>query len=161
MIKRKVFNIYDLDKDDLTVNPGDIVSISPYHAHPTALNPIEMLALGIFTEKYIQGRQVRMITKYTKNYEDIFYLGSSGDLVVIRRDDADDPSVSFAVIPYRVANSIDGASFAKNFVIVSKPEGAPMYIPANSVNVGANPRFIPIRAESLIEDNLRFALNNL
>lgn len=161
MIKRKVFNIYDLDKDDLTVNPGDIVSISPYHAHPTALNPIEMLALGIFTEKYIQGRQVRMVTKYTKNYEDVFYLGSSGDLVVIRRDDADDPSASFAVIPYRVANSIDGASFAKNFVIVSKPEGAPMYIPANVVNVGSSPRFIPIRAESLIEDNLRFALNNL
>ena len=161
MIKRKVHNIYDLDKDDLTVNPGDIVSISPYHAYPTALNPIEMFALGIFTEKYIQGRQVRIVTKYTKNYEDVFYLGSSGDLVVIRRDDADDPSASFAVIPYRVANSIDGASFAKNFVIVSKPEGAPMYIPANSVNVGANPRFIPIRAESLIEDNLRFALNNL
>lgn len=161
MIKRKVFNIYDLDKDDLTVNPGDIVSISPYHAHPTALNPVEMLALGIFTEKYIQGRQVRMVTKYTKNYEDVFYLGSSGDLVVIRRDDADDPSASFAVIPYRVANSIDGASFAKNFVIVSKPEGAPMYIPANAANVGASPRFIPIRAESLIEDNLRFALNNL
>lgn len=161
MIKRKVFNIYDLDKDDLTVNPGDIVSISPYHAHPTALNPIEMLALGIFTEKYVQGRQVRMVMKYTKNYEDVFYLGSSGDLVVIRRDDADDPSASYAVIPYRVANSIDGASFAKNFIIVSKPEGAPMYIPANAVNVGASPRFIPIRAESLIEDNLRFALNNL
>lgn len=161
MIKRKVFNIYDLDKDVLTINPGDIVSISPYHAHPTALNPIEMFALGIFTEKYIQGRQVRMVTKYTKNYEDVFYLGSSGDLVVIRRDDADDPSASYAVIPYRVANSIDGASFAKNFVIVSKPEGAPMYIPADAVNVGASPRFIPIRAESLIEDNLRFALNNL
>ena len=161
MIKRKVYNIYDLDKDALTVNPGDIVSISPYHGHPYPANKLEMVAMGIFIERYMTGNQVKMRAGFPDYGEDVYYRNSEGNPVVITRDFADDPNASYAIIPYRIAASTVRTTFAKNFVIVDKTMSSYDYLAIDSINVGADARFIPIRAESLLTEELIFAINSL
>lgn len=158
MIKRKVYNI---DEVDTTVPPGGIVSISPYCSHPLKANEFEMLAMGIFIEKYIPGKPVYMRYGYPRNHEDVQFRNSHGDLVMIHREYADDPEVSYAVIPYRVASSADRTAFAKNFVIVYNDLSDIDYVYVPSIDVGADARFIPIRAESIIDRDLLFAINSL
>lgn len=158
MIKRKVYNI---DEVDTTVPPGGIVSISPYCSHPFPANKLEMLAMGIFIERYMPGRPVHMRYGYPQNHEDVQFRNSYGDLVMIYREDADDPEVSYAVVPYRVASSSARTAFAKNFIIVDKSLSAIDYLSVPSIDVGADALFIPIRAESLLDDDLLFAINSL
>lgn len=158
MIKRKVYNI---DEVDTSIPPGGIVSISPYCSHPYQANKLEMLVMGIFIEKYIPGKPVPMRYGYPSNHEDVQFRNSYGDLVMIYREYAEDPEVSYAVVPYRVASSADRTAFAKNFVIVDKSLSTIDYLSVPSINVGADARFIPIRAESIIDNDLLFAINSL
>ena len=158
MIKRKVYNI---DEVDTTVPPGGIVSISPYCSHPFPANKLEMLAMGIFIEKYIQGYPAHMYSGHTFNHDDVSFRNPNGEQIVINRDYADEPGVSYAVVPYRVASSADRTAFAKNFVIVDKSLSTIDYLSVPSINVGADARFIPIRAESIIDRDLLFAINSL
>ena len=158
MIKRKVYNVNEVDT---SIPPGGIVSISPYCSHPFPTNKLEMLAMGIFIKNYIPGKPVYMRYGHPRNHEDVQFRNSYGDLVMIHREYAEDPEVSYAVVPYRVASSADRTAFAKNFVIVDKTLSAIDYISVPSIDVGSDARFIPIRAESLIDNNLLFAINSL
>lgn len=158
MIKRKV---YDVNEVDTSIPPGGIVSISPYCSHPFPTNKLEMLAMGIFIKNYIPGKPVYMRYGHPRNHEDVQFRNSYGDLVVIHREYAEDPEVSYAVVPYRVASSADRTAFAKNFVIVDKTLSTIEYLSVPSIDVGSDARFIPIRAESLIDNNLLFAINSL
>lgn len=158
MIKRKVYNINEVDT---SIPPGGIVSISPYCSHPFPTNKLEMLAMGIFIKNYIPGKPVCMRYGHPRNHEDVQFSNSYGDLVVIHREYAEDPEVSYAVVPYRVASSANRTAFAKNFVIVDKILSTIDYISVPSIDVGSDARFIPIRAESLIDNNLLFAINSL
>nr|DAW06969.1 MAG TPA: hypothetical protein [Caudoviricetes sp.] len=158
MIKRKVYNI---DEVDLTIPPGGIVSVSPYCSHPYPVNKLEMVAMGIFIEKYIKGAQVHMYSGYPYNHDDVSFRNSNGELIVINQDFADIPGVSYAIVPYRVANSPVRTAFAKNFIIVDKSVSTIDYLAVPSIDVGADARFIPIRAESIIDPDLRFAIDSL
>lgn len=158
MIKRKVYNINEVDT---SIPPGGIVSISPYCSHPFPTNKLEMLAMGIFIKSYIPGKPVHMRYGHPRNHEDVQFRNSYGDLVMIHREYAEDPEVSYAVVPYRVASSADRTAFAKNFVIVDKSLSTIDYLSVPSIDVGSDARFIPIRAESLIDNNLLFAINSL
>nr|DAP26052.1 MAG TPA: hypothetical protein [Caudoviricetes sp.] len=158
MIKRKVYNINEVDT---SIPPGGIVSISPYCSHPFPTNKLEMLAMGIFIKNYIPGKPVYMRYGHPRNHEDVQFRNSYGDLVMIHREYAEDPEVSYAVVPYRVASSADRTAFAKNFVIVDKSLSTIDYLSIPSIDVGSDTRFIPIRAESLIDNNLLFAINSL
>ncbi|MBF1652242.1 MAG: hypothetical protein HXO60_07055 [Rothia mucilaginosa] len=158
MIKRKVYNI---DEVDVSIPPGGIVSISPYCSHPFPANKLEMLAMGIFIENYIPGKPVPIRYGYPRNHEDVRFRTSYGDLVTIYREDAEDPEVSYAVVPYRVASSSARTAFAKNFIIVDKSLSTIDYLSVPSIDVGADAQFIPIRAESLIDNDLLFAINSL
>lgn len=158
MIKRKVYNI---DEVDVTIPPGGIVSISPYCSHPFPANKLEMLAMGIFIERYIPGKPVPMRYGYPRNHEDVQFRNSYGDHVMIYREYADDPDVSYAVVPYRVASSSARTAFAKNFIIVDKSLSTIDHLSVHSFDVGADARFIPIRAESLLDNDLLFAINSL
>lgn len=158
MIKRKV---YDVNEVDTSIPPGGIVSISPYCSHPFPTNKLEMLAMGIFIKNYIPGKPVYMRYGHPRNHEDVQFRNSYGDLVVIHREYAEDPEVSYAVVPYRVASSADRTAFAKNFVIVDKTLSTIDYLSVPSIDVGSDARFIPIRAESLIDNNLLFSINSL
>lgn len=158
MIKRKVYNI---DEVDTSIPPGGIVSISPYCSHPFPADKLEMLAMGVFIEKYIPGKPVPMRYGYPQNREDVQFRNSYGDLVVIHREDAEDPEVSYAVVPYRVASSSDRTAFAKNFIIVNKSFSTVDYLSVPSIDVGADARFIPIRAESIINPDLFLAIHSL
>lgn len=158
MIKRKVYNVNEVDT---SIPPGGIVSISPYCSHPFPTNKLEMLAMGIFIKNYIPGKPVYMRYGHPRNHEDVQFRNSYGDLVMIHREYAEDPEVSYAVVPYRVASSADRTAFAKNFVIVDKTLSTIDYLSVPSIDVGSDARFIPIRAESLIDNNLLFAINSL
>lgn len=158
MIKRKVYNI---DEVDTSIPPGGIVSISPYHSHPYPANKLEMLAMGFFIAKYMPGDHVTMYLGHSMNYEDVCFRNALGMQVVIDRDYADHPSVSHAVIPYRVAITPDRTAFAKNFIIVDKSLSTIDHVSVPAIDVGADPRFIPIRAESIIDNGLLFAINSL
>lgn len=158
MIKRKVYSVNEVDT---SIPPGGIVSISPYCSHPFPTNKLEMLAMGIFIENYIPGKPVHMRYGHPRNHEDVQFRNSYGDLVMIHREYAEDPEVSYAVVPYRVASSADRTAFAKNFVIVDKSLSTIDYLSVPSIDVGSDARFIPIRAESLIDNNLLFAINSL
>lgn len=158
MIKRKVYNINEVDT---SIPPGGIVSISPYCSHPFPTNKLEMLAMGIFIKNYIPGKPVYMRYGHPRNHEDVQFRNSYGDLVMIHREYAEDPEVSYAVVPYRVASSADRTAFAKSFVIVDKTLSTIDYLSVPSIDVGSEARFIPIRAESLIDNNLLFAINSL
>ena len=158
MIKRKVYNINEVD---VSIPEGGIVSISTYHSHPYPANKLEMVAMGIFIERYMTGNQVKMRAGFPDYGEDVYYRNSEGNPVVITRDFADDPNASYAIVPYRIAASAARTAFAKNFVIVDKTISSYDYLVIDSINVGANARFTPIRAESLLTEELIFAINSL
>lgn len=158
MIKRKVYNINEVDA---SIPEGGIVSISTYHSHPYPDNKLEMVAMGIFIERYMTGNQVKMRAGFPDYGEDVYYRNSEGNPVVITRDFADDPNDSYAIVPYRIAASAARTAFAKNFVIVDKTVSSYDYLAINSIDVGADARFIPIRAESLLTEKLIFAINSL
>lgn len=158
MIKRKVYNINEVDA---SIPEGSIVSISTYHSHPYPDNKLEMVAMGIFIERYMTGNQVKMRAGFPDYGEDVYYRNSEGNPVVITRDFADDPNASYAIVPYRIAASAARTAFAKNFVIVDKTVSSYDYLAINSIDVGADARFIPIRAESLLTEELIFAINSL
>lgn len=158
MIKRKVYNI---DEVDTAIPPGGIVSISPYCSHPSPTNKLEILAMGIFIDKYITGKPVYMCYGHPRNHEDVQFRNSYGDRIMIHREYAEDPEVSYAVVPYRMVSSSARTAFAKNFIIVDKSLSITDYLFVPSIDVGADARFIPIRAESLIDNDLLFAINSL
>ena len=156
MIKRKVYNFDDVD---LTVPPGGIASISPFSGRPYPTNDLEMAALGVFVKR-LGGMPVHLRKGAPNNYEDVAYRNSHGEIVTIDRDTADDPNVSYAVIPSRLLDTPARLAFVKNFIIVDKTLSATPFI-AVSANIGSDPNFIPIRAESILGEDLVFAINSL
>lgn len=156
MIKRKVYNFNEVD---LTVPPGGIASISLYSGRPYPTNDLEMAALGMFIKR-LGGLPVHLRNGAPNNYEDVAYRNSHGDVVTIDRNFADDPNVSYAVIPYRLLDTPARQAFVKNFVIVDKTLSTTPYIGVTA-NVGSDPNFIPVRAESILGEDLVLAINSL
>nr|DAV92177.1 MAG TPA: hypothetical protein [Caudoviricetes sp.] len=156
MIKRKVYDINDID---LTVPAGGIVSISLYNCRPYPTNDLEMAALGVFVKR-LGGNQVHLRKGAPNNYEDVCYRNAHGEIVTIDRDDADDPNVSYAVIPYRLLDTPARRAFVKNFVIVDKTLSTTPYIGVTA-NIGSDPNFIPVRADSILGEDLVLAINSL
>lgn len=156
MIKRKVYNFNDID---LTIPPGGIASISLYNGRPYPTNDLEMVALGIFVKR-LGGMSVHLRKGAPNNYEDVAYRNGYGEVVTIDRDFADDPNVSYAVIPYRLLDTPVRQAFVKNFVIVDKTLSTNPYIGV-AANIGSDPNFIPVRAESILGEDLVFAINSL
>ena len=156
MIKRKVYNLNDID---LAIPAGGIVSVSLYSGRPYPTNDLEMAALGMLVKR-LGGNQVHLRKGAPNNYEDICYHDAHGDVVAICRDDADDPNVSYAVIPYRLLNTPARQAFVKNFIIVDKTLSTTPYIGV-SANIGSDPNFVPVRAESILGEDLVLAINSL
>lgn len=156
MIKRKVYNFNDID---LTIPTGGIASISLFSGRPYPTNDLEMAALGIFVKR-LGGNQVRLRKGAPNNYEDVAYRNGHGEVITIDRDDADDPNVSYAVIPYRLLDTTARQAFVKNFVIVDKTLSTTPYIGVTA-DIGSDPNFIPVRAESILGEDLVHAINSL
>ena len=156
MIKRKVYNFNDID---LTIPPGGIASISLYSGRPYPINNLEMAALGIFIKR-LGGMQAHLRKGAPNNYEDVCYRDRHGDIVTIGRDDAEDPNVSYAVIPYRLLDTSARQAFVKNFIIVDKTLSTTPYIGVTA-NIGSDPNFIPVRAESVLGEDLVLAIDSL
>lgn len=156
MIKRKVYNLNDVN---LTIPSGGIASVSLYGGRPYPTNDLEMAALGIFVKR-LGGIPVHLRKGAPNNYEDVCYRDAHGDVVTIGRDDTDDPNVSYAVIPYRLLDTPARQAFVKNFVIVNKTLSTTPYIGV-SPNIGSDPNFIPVRAESILGEDLVLAINSL
>lgn len=156
MIKRKVYNLSDVD---ITIPSGGIASISLYSGRPYPTNDLEMAALGVFVKR-LGGMPVHLRKGAPNNYEDVTYRDAYGDIVTIDRDFADDPNVSYAVIPYRLLDTPARQSFVKNFIIVDKTLSTTPYIGVTA-NIGSDPNFIPVRAESILGEDLVLAINSL
>lgn len=156
MIKRKVYNFNDID---ITIPSGGIASISLYGGRPYPSNDLEMAALGVFV-KLLGGMPVHLRKGAPNNYEDVAYRDSNGDVITIDRDLADDPNVSYSVIPYRLLDTPARQAFVKNFVIVDKTLSTTPYIGVTA-NIGSDPNFIPVRAESILGEDLVLAINSL
>lgn len=156
MIKRKVYNFNDID---LTIPPGGIASISLFSGRPYPTNYLEAAALGVFVG-CLGGNQVHLRKGAPNNHEDVVYRDVHGDVVTIDRDSADDPNVSYAIIPYRLLDTPARQAFVKNFVIVDKTLSTTPYIGV-SANIGSDPNFIPVRAESILGEDLVLAINSL
>lgn len=156
MIKRKVYNFNDID---LTIPPGGIASISLYSGRPYPTNDLEMAALGMFVKR-LGGMPVHLRKGAPNNYEDVVYRNGHGDVVTIDRDSADDPNISYAVVPYRLLDTPARQAFVKNFVIVDKTLSTTPYIGVTA-NIGSDSNFIPVRAESILGEDLVLAINSL
>lgn len=156
MIKRKVYNLNDVD---LTIPSGGIASISLYSGRPYPTNDLEMAALGVFVKR-LGGMPIHLRKGAPNNYEDVAYRDAYGGIVTINRDFADDPGVSYAVIPYRLLDTPARQSFVKNFIIVDKTLSTTPYIGVTA-NIGSDPNFIPVRAESILGEDLVLAINSL
>ena len=156
MIKRKVYNFNDID---LAIPSGGIVSISLYNGRPYPTNDLEMAALGMFVKR-LGGMPVHLRKGAPNNYEDVAYRDRNGEVVVIDRDATDDPNVSYAAIPYRLLDTPARLAFVKNFVIVDKTLSTTPYIGVTA-NIGSDPNFIPVRAESILGEDLVLAINSL
>lgn len=156
MIKRKVYNFNDID---ITIPQGGIASISLYSGRPYPTNDLEMAALGVFVKR-LSGMPVHLRKGAPNNYEDVAYRDRNGDAVTIDRDAADDPNVSYAVIPYRLLDTPARQAFVKNFVIVDKTLSTTPYIGV-AAGIGFDPDFIPVRAESVLGKDLVLAINSL
>lgn len=156
MIKRKVYNLNEVD---LTIPPGGIASVSLYSGRPYPTNNLEMAALGVFVER-LGGMPVHLRKGAPNHYEDVTHRDARGDVVTIDRDAADDPNVSYAVIPYRLLDTSARQAFVKNFVIVDKTLSTTPYIGVTA-NIGSDPNFIPVRAESILGEDLVLAINSL
>lgn len=156
MIKRKVCNFNDVD---LTIPTGGVASISLFSGRPYPTNDLEMAALGVFVKR-LGGMPVHLRKGAPNNYEDVCYRNAHGEIVTIDRDDADDPNVSYAVIPYRLLDTPARQAFVKNFVIVDKTLSTSPYIGVTS-NIGSDPNFIPVRAESILGEDLVHAIISL
>lgn len=156
MIKRKVYNLNDID---LAIPAGGIASISLYNGRPYPTNDLEMAALGMLVKR-LGGNHVHLRKGAPNNYEDICYRDAHGDAITIDRDAVEDPNVSYAVIPYRLLDTPARQAFVKNFVIVDKTLSTTPYIGV-SANIGSDPNFIPVRAESILGEDLVLAINSL
>ena len=156
MIKRKVYNFNDID---LTIPAGGIVSISLYSGRPYPTNNLEMAALGMFVKR-LGGMPVHLRKGAPNNYEDVAYRNAYGDVVTIDRDMADDPNVSYAVLPYRLLDTPARLAFVRNFVIVDKTLSTTPYIGVIA-DIGSDPNFTPVRAESILGEDLVLAINSL
>lgn len=156
MIKRMVRNFNDID---LTIPSGGIASISLFSGRPYPINDLEAVALGMFV-KHLGGKQVHLRKGAPNYYEDVSYRDSHGDVVTIDRDAADDPNVSYAIIPYRLLDTPARQAFIKNFVIVDKTLSMTPFIGVPA-NIGSDPNFIPVRAESILGEDLVLAINSL
>lgn len=156
MIKRKVYNFNEID---LTIPLGSIASISLFSGRPYPTNDLEAVALGIFIKR-LGGLPVHLRKGAPNNHEDVCYRNCHGDAITIDRDSADDPNVSYAVIPYRLLDTHARQSFVKNFVIVDKTLSTTPFIGV-SAGIGSDPNFIPIRAESILGEDLVLAINSL
>lgn len=156
MIKRKAYNFNDID---LTIPPGGLVSISLYSGWPYPTNGLEMAALGMFVKR-LSGVPVRLRKGAPNNCEDVAYRDRHGDVVTIDRDAADDPNVTYAVIPYRLLDTPARRAFVKNFIIVDKTLSTTPYIGVTA-DIGSDPNFIPVRAESILGEDLVLAINSL
>lgn len=156
MIKRKV---YTFNEVDLTIPAGAIASVSLFSGRPYPTNDLEMAALGMFIKR-LGGIPVHLRKGAPNNYEDIAYRDKHGDVVTIDRDSADDPNVTYAVIPYRLLDTPARQAFVKNFVIVDKTLSTTPCIGV-SATIGSDPNFIPVRAESILGEDLVSAINSL
>lgn len=156
MIKRKVYNFNDID---ITIPAGGIASVSLFSGRPYPTNDLEMAALGMFVKR-LGGMPVHLRKGAPNNYEDVCYRDCHGDVFTIDRDAVDDPNVSYAVIPYRLLETPARQAFVKNFVIIDKTISTTPYIGVTA-NIGSDPNFIPVRAESILGEDLVLAINSL
>ena len=156
MIKRKVYNLNDAD---LTIPSGGVASISLFTGRPYPTNDLEMAALGRFV-RWIGGQQVPLRKGAPNNPEDVCYRNGNGEVITIGREAVEDPDVSYAVIPYRILDTPARLAFVKNFVIVDKTLSTTPFIGV-SANIGSDPNFIPVRAESILGEDLVLAINSL
>lgn len=156
MIKRKVYNFNEVD---FTIPLGVVASISLFSGRPYPTNDLEMAALGMLVKR-LGGIPIHLRKGAPNNYEDVCYRDGHGDVITIDRDAADDPNVTYAVIPYRLLDTPARQAFVKNFVIVDKTLSTTPYIGV-SANIGSDPNFIPVRAESILGEDLVLAINSL
>ena len=156
MIKRKVYNFNDID---LTIPLGALASVSLFTGRPYPTNDLEMAALGMFVKR-LGGMPVHLRKGAPNNYEDVTYRDGHGEVFTIDRDAADDPNISYAVIPYRLLDTPARQAFVKNFVIVDTTLSTTPDIGVTA-NIGSDPNFIPVRAESILGEDLVLAINSL
>ena len=158
MTMRKIFNLSEVD---LSVPEGSLVSISIAHSAPVRPNILESAALGVLVGKHINGKVVKPLRMPPRNYEDIYFTDTSGERLLISRDEVDKPDVKYAVVPFRFVMTDRRRAFAKNIVIVDNTELHEPYIIVDSLAVGSDPNFIPIAATSILGLDLSEYVANL
>ena len=158
MTMRKIFNLSEVD---LSVPEGSLVSISVAHSVPVRPNALETTALGVLVGKYIDGKVIKPQRIAPYNYEDILFMGGSGERLLISREEADKPDAKYAIVPFRFVMTDRRRAFAKNIVIVDNTELHDPYIIVDSLAVGSDPNFIPIAATSILGLDLAEYIYNL
>ena len=158
MTMRKIFNLSEVD---LSVPEGSLVSISVAHSVPVRPNALETTALGVLVGKHIDGKVVKPMRVAPYNYEDLCFMGGSGERLLISREEVDKPDVKYAIVPFRFVMTDRRRAFAKNIVIVDNTELHEPYIMVDSLAVGSDPNFIPIAATSILGLDLAEYIHNL
>lgn len=158
MTERRILNIEDVD---ISAPNGGLISISLAHSAPVRPNQIETTALGVLISKYLDGVCVKQIAKTLVYHEDVFFVNGAGERIVISRDEADKPEVTYAIVPFRFVMTDRRRAFAKNIVIVDDTERSHPYILVDSLAVGSDPNFIPIAASSILGRDLTSCIATL
>lgn len=158
MTMRKIFNLSEVD---LSVPEGSLISITVAHSAPVRPNALETAALGVLVSKHIDGKAIKPLHVPPYNYEDIYFVGGSGERLLISRDEADKPDAKYAIVPFRFVMTDRRRAFAKNIVIVDNTELHDPYIIVDSLAVGSDPNFIPIAATSILGLDLAEYITNL
>lgn len=142
--------IIDIKDADLSVPDGGLISISLAHSAPVRPNQIETTALGMLIGKYLDGNCVKLTDEAPKYYEDVTFVNGAGERVTITRHEADKPESQYVIVPFRFIMTQSRRAFAKNIVIVDDLDRSLPSIIVDSLVVGSDPNFIPIKASSIL-----------